>query len=113
MGSSQVISLANLLIISVMVLFGSLVMVINGAFSDNMYINWGSHHSWMQGSDLQLVLDQSSGKLISSEFLSSKNYIVYVNLTLYVYVVVKLSYVVGLNRVEVVTNACIRLDYLH
>ncbi|KAM3383072.1 putative xyloglucan endotransglucosylase/hydrolase protein 26 [Capsicum galapagoense] len=67
MGSSQVISLANLLIISVMVLFGSLVMVINGAFSDNMYINWGSHHSWMQGNDLQLVLDQSSGSGVQSK----------------------------------------------
>lgn len=60
MGSSLVFSLSNLLIISKIMLFGSLVMV-NGIFSDNMYINWGSHHSWMQENDLQLVLDQSSG----------------------------------------------------
>lgn len=73
MGSSLLLSLANLLIISTIVSFGSLVMV-NGIFSDNMYINWGSHHSWMQGDDLQLVLDQSSGKLISSQSFSLKNY---------------------------------------
>ncbi|CAN4094399.1 unnamed protein product [Withania somnifera] len=67
MGSSQgVISLANLLIISTIVLFGPLVMV-NGDFSDNMYINWGSHHSWMQGNECQLVLDQSSGSGVQSK----------------------------------------------
>ncbi|MCD9644719.1 putative xyloglucan endotransglucosylase/hydrolase protein 26 [Datura stramonium] len=69
MGSSRVLSLANLLniISAIVVLFGSSSIVVNGIFSDNMYINWGSHHSWMQGNDLQLVLDHSSGSGVQSK----------------------------------------------
>ena len=39
---------------------------VEAKFSKSMYINWGAHHSTFAGNgeDLQLVLDQSSGKPI-------------------------------------------------
>lgn len=35
---------------------------VDGSITESMYINWGSHHSAIQGDYLPLVLDQSSGK---------------------------------------------------
>ena len=39
---------------------------VEARFSKSMYINWGAHHSTFaaNGEDLQLVLDQTSGKPI-------------------------------------------------
>ncbi|XP_059311614.1 probable xyloglucan endotransglucosylase/hydrolase protein 26 [Lycium ferocissimum] len=62
MASSQVLSLA--LFISSIAFH---LVVANGMFSDHMYINWGAHHSWMNGDDLQLVLDKSSGSGVQSK----------------------------------------------
>lgn len=68
MASSRLLSLANLFILAI----AFHLVSVNGMFSDNMYIGWGAHHSWMQGNDLQLVLDQSSGK-VSFTFLMFKH----------------------------------------
>ncbi|XP_009621801.1 putative xyloglucan endotransglucosylase/hydrolase protein 26 [Nicotiana tabacum] len=63
MASSRLLSLANLFILAI----AFHLVSVNGMFSDNMYIGWGAHHSWMQGNDLQLVLDQSSGSGVQSK----------------------------------------------
>lgn len=36
--------------------------IVHGNTENNMYINWGAQHATMLGDDLQLVLDQTSGK---------------------------------------------------
>lgn len=61
MAKFSILSLA--LLISTFSCYSSLV---NGSFSDTMYIYWGYQHSAMQGDDLQLVLDQTSGKFLMS-----------------------------------------------
>lgn len=35
--------------------------VVHATFSKSMYINWGAQHSSINGEDLQLVLDTTSG----------------------------------------------------
>lgn len=37
--------------------------LVDANFSKSMYINWGANHSSIMGEDLNLVLDQSSGKI--------------------------------------------------
>nr|XP_016478962.1 PREDICTED: probable xyloglucan endotransglucosylase/hydrolase protein 26 [Nicotiana tabacum] len=60
MAGSQLLSLA--LFISAIAFH-----LVEANFPDNMYINWGAHHSWMQGEDLRLVLDQSSSSGVQSK----------------------------------------------
>lgn len=38
------------------------IILVDATFSKSMYITWGSQHASMQGEDLQLVLDQTSGE---------------------------------------------------
>ena len=44
-----------------------LVHVVDAKFSKSMYITWGHQHTSIQGNgdDLQLVLDQTSGPLMT------------------------------------------------
>ncbi|KAL5181007.1 putative xyloglucan endotransglucosylase/hydrolase protein 26 [Glycine soja] len=39
------------------------IILVDATFSKSMYITWGSRHASMQGEDLQLVLDQTSGNV--------------------------------------------------
>jgi len=40
----------------------SSIVMVDATFSKSMYITWGYQHASMQGEDLQLVLDQTSGE---------------------------------------------------
>lgn len=37
------------------------IILVDANFSKSMYIKWGAQHALLQGEDLQLVLDQTSG----------------------------------------------------
>lgn len=53
-------SLYPVLLISAIALH--FTIIVHGNIENNMYINWGNQHASMLGDDLQLVLDQTSGK---------------------------------------------------
>ena len=38
-------------------------MLVDANFSKSMYITWGAQHALLQGEDLQLVLDKTSGRI--------------------------------------------------
>ncbi|KAL7168107.1 hypothetical protein ACSBR2_038533 [Camellia fascicularis] len=66
MASSQALFIA--LFISAIAFYSGSV---DANFPKSMYFNWGAYHSWMNGDNLQLLLDQTSGSGIQSkrEFL--------------------------------------------
>ena len=37
------------------------IILVDATFAKSMYITWGAQHASIQGEDLQLVLDQTSG----------------------------------------------------
>jgi xyloglucan:xyloglucosyl transferase len=37
------------------------IVLVDASFSKSMYITWGAQHALLQGDDLQLVLDKTSG----------------------------------------------------
>lgn len=39
------------------------IVLVDANFSKSMYITWGAQHAILQGEDLQLVLDKTSGKI--------------------------------------------------
>lgn len=38
------------------------ILLVDATFSKSMYLTWGLQHASIQGEDLQLVLDQTSGR---------------------------------------------------
>lgn len=55
----------------------SSTIFVNADFSKSMYITWGAQHAIMQGDDLQLVLDQTSGCI---QFTLFQKIIIYLSL---------------------------------
>ncbi|CAN4094396.1 unnamed protein product [Withania somnifera] len=51
----------NSLVLMIIAIIAFCSSLVNGYTSSSMYVNWGAHHSKLQGDDLQLVLDKSSG----------------------------------------------------
>jgi len=39
------------------------IFLVDATFSKSMYITWGAQHALLQGEDLQLVLDKTSGRI--------------------------------------------------
>lgn len=58
----------KLLVVLFLCAVASSMVMVDATFSKSMYITWGSQHASMQGEDLQLVLDQTSGEKNPSSF---------------------------------------------
>jgi len=52
----------NLMVVLFLSAVASSIVLVDANFSKSMYITWGYQHASLQGEDLQLVLDQTSGE---------------------------------------------------